>query len=224
MRRAPRIFFSSLLDKKRARMNGNNYVIGLAATLLAIAAVGCADVPTEKVDEARKALDAARGAEAAAYAAGEMALAEDAAKRLDAELALQKDKFALFRSYDTAEQLAAEVRETSQTAVDAAAEGKEQAKDEAMAEITQARTMLAEVRAMMANAPRGKGTALDLAALKSDLAAAEAALNEVDASFSSGRYLDAETGASAARESIEKVREAVTAAVQAKQSAAQRRG
>jgi len=224
MRRVPRIVFPSLLDKERARMNRNSYAMGLAATLMVVAAVGCADVPTDKIDEARQALDAARTAEAATYATGEMAQAEDAAKRLDAELALQKDKFALFRSYDTAEQLAAEVRETSQAATDAATEGKEQAKDEAMAEITQARTMLAEVRAMMANAPRGKGTALDLAALNSDLTAAEAALNEVDASFGSGRYLDAETGASAARESIEKVREAVTAAVQAKQSAARRRG
>jgi hypothetical protein len=64
-------------------------------------AAGCAEPPTARVDAAKQEL-AALANEAATYASGAYATAEDAVEQLDAELVVQEASFALMRDYERA--------------------------------------------------------------------------------------------------------------------------
>ena len=81
----------------------------LAPTLIATATLvaGCASAPTDAVNKANDALDAAQQAQAPDYAPEAWTTAQDSQAKLQAELAAQEKKFALFRSYDEAKNLAA---------------------------------------------------------------------------------------------------------------------
>jgi len=205
-------------------MRGNRvFVVVSVLTVAALTAVGCSKPPQADIDAAKQALGDAKVAEAPAYAADEWVQAEDAAKLLDTELKLQGEKFAMFRSYKHATELASAAKTAAEDATQTAVEAKDQAREEAMATIEQVRAMLVEVQDMLAKAPTGKGTQADLAALRSDLDGVQLALAEADASYQSGRYLDAQTGASAALTSVEQVKADIDAAVRAREASRAKR-
>ncbi|HKQ60125.1 MAG TPA: hypothetical protein VJS92_02500 [Candidatus Polarisedimenticolaceae bacterium] len=183
-----------------------------------VVVAGCAKPPQAEIDAAKKAVADAR-AEASEYASQAMSQAEDAVSQLDAELKAQEDKFALFRSYKKATELAATAKAAGERAASEAATAKEQAKNDATDAIGRARTTLSEVQALMAQAPTGKGTQADIEVLKSDLAGVETSINEADSSFQAGKYKDAKAKADAAVASAENVRSAINAAIEAKKTA-----
>ena len=65
-------------------------------------------------------------------------------------------------------------------------------------------------------APRGKGTALDLQVMKSDLASVETTIAEADMSFGSEKYLEAQKQAKLAINTATTVKNELTAAMEAK--------
>ena len=188
-------------------------VIGLAAM------TGCASPPDEEIAASRQALEEARAAEAADYAPPSMSEAENLMAELDAELQVQQEKSRMFRSYDRATELAAQVQQASNQAVADAALGKEQAREEAEALIAEVRASLDEVKTMLANAPRGKGSRADIMVRKADLAAVETGLGEIEASFAAGDYADAIAKAEAANQTTLSTKEAIAAAIQLKSQA-----
>ena len=84
--------------------------------------------------------------------------------------------------------------------------------NEATALIAEGRTALEEATKVLAKAPRGKGSAADLAAMKADLEAAGVSLTEAEASLAAGTFLDAKSKATSAKETIQRVVDAVTQA------------
>jgi hypothetical protein len=194
----------------------------LACVVAIVAIAGCAKPPAEQIEQAKQAVQDAQAADAATYAPQDLSAAEDAQKRLDAELKLQEEKFALFRSYKQATTLAAEVKSAGEQASAAAADGKEKAKQEATQQIADTQALLDEVRALLAKAPRGKGSEADIAAMSADLDAVGAALAEANASLQSGDYRDAQNKAAAARSSVEQVKTDIETAIEMR-SGAQRK-
>jgi hypothetical protein len=196
-------------------------------SLLVIAAfaalVGCAKVPQVEVDAARQSLSSAREAEAGDYAPEALRAAQDAAAKLDAELKVQEEKFALFRSYKNTTDLATAAKAEGEKAKQAAAQGKERTKAEVEALLNETRQMLTETQDMLASAPTGKGTQLDKAALQSDLTGVQTSLSEVDTVYASGRYKEAKTKAEAAKRSAEAVRADIQAAIDQAKTAKTRR-
>lgn len=188
-----------------------------------VALVGCAKPPQVEVDAARQALSGAREAEATDYAPEALRAAQDAGAKLDAELKVQEEKFALFRSYKVSTELANAAKSEGEKAKQAAVQGKDRTKQEVEAMLTETRQMLTETQDMLASAPTGKGTQLDKAALQSDLAGVETSLTEVDAIFASGRYKEAKTKAEAAKRSAEAVRTDISAALEMAKTAHTRR-
>lgn len=186
-------------------------------------AAGCSKAPQADIDAAKSALEQATLAEADVYAADQYAAADDAMKRLEAELTLQEEKSALFRRYGTATELATEVKTASAAAAAAAVTGKEQVQAEATDTLVATRELLAEVQGIVAKAPTGKGTQADLAAMKADLEGVQTALDEADAAFAAGAYMDAQTGATAARDVLEQVKADVAAAIEARKAARAKR-
>jgi hypothetical protein len=183
---------------------------------VALLSVGCAKQPTEAIDAAKSSLAAAKTAEAADYAPAALAAAETAAAALDAEIKAQSEKFALTRSYTRASELAAQAKAAADKAAAEAVTGKEQMKTEATTLVAGVRSAVDSAKAALAKAPKGKGTTADLEAMKSDVAAVETGLADMDAAIASGNYKDAKVKAEAAKATLDKIVADVEAAIAAK--------
>jgi colicin import membrane protein len=182
---------------------------------LALLAAGCAEPPQAEIDAVNAALQEVQAGDAPEYAPDALRAAEDAKAALEAEIKAQAEKFALTRNYDVALQKATAAKEAAAAAQTQAAAAKEKAMNDATAAIAAQRTALAEARTLLAGAPKGKGTKMDLAAMGTDLDGAEQALNEADALMASSRYREAAAKAQASGSSIMAVKTQVEDAMAA---------
>lgn len=177
--------------------------------------VACAKVPQVPIDQARQALESAK-AEASKWAADSLTAAQNKAAELDAELAVQKGK--LFKNYDKTLQLVQELRQLSEKATQDAASAKSAAKAEAEAAVTQAETTLTAAREALAKAPKGKGSATDIAAMTGDLDAAAATIATAKTDLSNENFQDAKTKAASATQQADRVVNEVNVAIEMQQS------
>jgi hypothetical protein len=190
-----------------------------AALGVALLTFACASEPKQAVDAAKAALEAARTAGAADYAPEAFAAAETAMASLDAEIKAQSEKFALTRSYTKATELAAAATKAAEAATADAATGKEKMKAEATALIDEVKTAVTTTKELLAKAPKGKGSAADIEAMKTDVAGIESSLADVDAAMAAGRFKDAKVKAEAAKQGLDKIAADVQAAMAAKKAA-----
>jgi hypothetical protein len=198
-------------------MNGKIRVVLLSTVVLGLAA--CEDPPEPAIQSARVALMSAETAGAEDYAPDSLGAAEAAQQALDAELTLQEEKFAMFRDYEEATRLATEAQAAAERAAADAEAGKAQVRRETEALVAQVRAIVDEASTMLATAPRGKGSEVDLAVLQADIAAASALLPEVEQSLAAGRYLEAKSRAESALATAQGVKDQVLAAIALAQSA-----
>jgi hypothetical protein len=186
----------------------------LSLVLCLATVVGCSKPPQQDIDAANTSLEAARTAGAQDYAPESLQAAEQAKQDLDNELQVQQDKF--FKSYRKAKELAAAAKTAADKAEQDANTGKEAMRQEVGTAIQNARTELAAVRDQLAKAPRGKGTAADLATLTSDLDGIDTSLNEAQAAFDGQRYAEAKTKVEAAGQTLATVKSDIEGAQAAK--------
>ncbi|MDZ7291639.1 MAG: DUF4398 domain-containing protein [candidate division KSB1 bacterium] len=172
-------------------MRGKTFVaiVGLIFALALIA--GCAKAPQETVDAAKAAMEAAKAAEADRYLADQFNAAKDSLDAALAEIEAQNSKFALTRNYDRAKALLDAALAAFNTAKDGVAAKKEQVKAEADTLMTQATAAVAEVKKLMAKAPRGKEGKEVLEQMKTELSGVEASLTEATNAMTSGDFLTA---------------------------------
>lgn len=193
----------------RVRAGFMMLALGLAVTLVA-----CATPPTADIDAVKTSLSGAEAAGAADYAADSLKAAQDAQAALDAELKAQEGNW--MKSYDKAKTLAADAKAAGEKATTDATAGKEKAKADATQGIADAKAALTAAQELLAKAPKGKGTAADLAAMKTDLETAATTITEAEAALGSVKYLDAKAKAEAAKAAAGTVTAAVEAAKAAK--------
>lgn len=184
--------------------------------LAVLVLVGCAKPPQAEIDEAKGAVQTAVSAEASDYAGDSLRAAQDAVAQLDQELKAQEEKFALFRSYKKASELAAAAKSAGEKAEADAKAGKEAARQAAESMMAEATTLLTEVKEMLDKAPKGKGTAADLEMMKSDLAGVESSLADAQNSFNAEKYLEAKSKIEAAMSGANGVKSALEQAMAAK--------
>lgn len=175
---------------------------------------GCSKEPTEAVSGVNASLEAAKSAEANVYAPRELQAAEQAKATMDTEIAAQKRKFALFRSYGKSSELAVTAKQLADQATEAAKAGKERARVQAQDMINQVQAGIEEVRGMIATAPRGKGSETDIKALEADLAAVEAQLAQMQKDYAAEQYLPARAKAEAALASLNNIKTAIQTAIE----------
>ncbi|MBM3318078.1 MAG: hypothetical protein FJY75_09530 [Candidatus Eisenbacteria bacterium] len=180
---------------------------------------GCAKPPAEAIEAARQALESAKAAQASEYAPRSLANAETAKSTLEAELKAQEDKFALFRSYKKATEMATAAKAAADQTVQDANTAKEQARRESEALIGQVRAAIDEAKQMLASAPRGKGSQMDIKALEADIASTEASLAEVERTYGEGAYLRAKAKAQATLQSVNNIKSTITAAIEMRKQA-----
>ncbi len=179
--------------------------------------VACAKPPQQLIDSAKQSVEAAKAAEAATYAPDSLKAATSKASALDAELAVQNDKF--FKSYKLTEQLANELKTLGDKAKADAVAGKEKAKADAQAAITAAETSVNDAREALKKAPKGKGSTADVAAMTGDVDAAAKGVEDAKADMTAEKFLDAQTKAANAKAQADKVKADVEAAIEMKKSA-----
>lgn len=164
--------------------------------LAVLLVTGCAKPPTEQIEAAEKAVKEAQQSGAATYTAEEYAKLEGTLAALKQEVGDQDGKFALFRDYGKAEQLAASAKADGERVKTEAAKKKEEAKAAALQAQQVAQESVKSTLDLVAKAPVGKDRAA-LEAIKNDADALKASLNQVQTAFDKEDYLAAQTQAKA---------------------------
>lgn len=159
--------------------------------LIMVILAGCAKSPTQEIDGVKKAVEAAKAG------GGEKYLPEET-KKVDSnlsaaldEIKTQDSKFALFRNYDKAKQMLADVKTNTEKVKTDTAVKKEEAKNSAIAGQEEAKKAIKEAKALLGKAPKGKGTAADIAAMKADIKGLEDFLPEIQQLIDKEDYLAA---------------------------------
>lgn len=180
---------------------------GVALTLaLVVGLSACGSAPTEELDAARMSVDAATAAAAQDYAPEAMEPVMAVQMELETELAAQSERFALTRSYERAEALADSVKALADAAAVRAAEAKAEMQRTADSLMVVLTSELADTRMALSTAPRGKGSATDLAALAGDLDGVGTILEEARGAYGASDYKGAMTKLQAAQQGIQGVR------------------
>lgn len=181
------------------------FVRNAAIPVILIAAIallaGCSKEPVLAIQDAEAALSQLQAAGAAEYSPQSLSDAQNAMAQLKAEVEAQKGKFALFRSFKNAEAMALTAKQTAESGIQATEAAKAAAKAEAENALAAARAALVEAQRLVAEAPVGKGSELDIKMLQSDLMGVEQQLADADGTLAAGRFNEARTKAQAAMNS-----------------------
>jgi hypothetical protein len=139
--------------------------------------VGCAKLPTEEINAAKASIDAVVAEGAQKFAAEDSKKLNDSMQAAQDEIKVQDSK--TFKDYKKAKELLAKVKADAETLKTGLAAKKEEAKKNAAVAQEAAKASVAEAKALMAKAPKGKGSKADIEALKADLKGIEDSLAEV---------------------------------------------
>ncbi len=152
---------------------------------------GCSEAPTAAIEAANKTLTEARSAGSSEYLADEDKAVNDKLEAALQEIKAQDEKMAILRKYDQAEQLLAEAKLAGEKLQADTTAKKDQAKNDAVALRESAGQAIFAAKALLEQAPAGKGTEADIAALHSDLSALEESLPSIQESIDQGDFLGA---------------------------------
>ncbi len=190
-----------------------NAVKVLAVNLLVLFVLaGCGSQPTQEMQGAKAAVDAAVADGGEKYSVDEMKTVNSTLNAAMEEVKTQDAKW--FKNYDKAKELLAKAKSDADTVKSGLAAKKEQAKAEATTNLTAATEAVKAAKAALAKAPKGKGSAADLEAMKGDVQGLDAALAEVQPLIDSQDYAAARAKAAGIKGKADEVSSAVTAAME----------
>jgi colicin import membrane protein len=192
----------------------------LVLTMLGLAA--CSKPPEQAMQAGSAALEQAKAAGAETYAADALQKAQDALNRADAEKKAQDEKFVLFRSYKSSEEMYNQAKAELDAATQAAAAGKEQAKAEATTAVDDAKAALAAANDALGKAPKSKDTKADLELWANDLGTYATTVTEAETAMAAEDYLGAKAKAESVTAKAGEITTSIEAAIE-KVSAAKRR-
>ena len=176
--------------------------------------LACAKPPQDDIDAAKASLEAAKTAAADIYAPESLKAAEDASSAVQTEVDAQAAKFALFRSYEKTKELVAAAKTAADKAKTDADAKKAEVKNEATQLIDAAKAELAAAQDLMKKAPKGKGSKADIEALQGDLNTVQPMIDDAQASFNAGKFMDAKNKALSAKDKGTSVKDAITKAIE----------
>lgn len=183
-----------------------------ANALVALMLVGCGSQPAQEIQAAKTAVDAVAAEGGEKFAPAETKGVSDALNAAMEEVKAQDGKF--FKNYDKAKELLVKAKGDAETLKSGLAAKKEQAKTEATANLAAAGDAVKAAKAALAKAPKGKGAAADIEAMKGDLQGLEAALAEVQPLIDSQDYAAARDKAASVKTKADEVSAAVASAME----------
>ncbi|MDP3297974.1 MAG: hypothetical protein Q8N09_10390 [Thermodesulfovibrionia bacterium] len=186
-------------------------VVALALTLMVMLAA-CAKQPTQEMDAAKVAVDAAIAAGGDKYAKEEVKGLNDELTAATDEIKVQDGKF--FKNYDKATEILAKVKANADTLTTEIPAKKEKAKNDAQAAIDAAKAAVNDAKALLAKAPRGKGTKADIEALRADVAGLEASITEAEGLMGTEDYMAASDKANGVKDKAAEVSSQISQAIE----------
>jgi len=145
----------------------------------------CADLPQTEIDAANTAIATAKAAGAEVYVAEEFNALSDSMAVAMASLEEQKSKF--FKKYTkTVEKLNNVTTMANEVSANTEAT-KETVKSEILASMEEVKTLVAEGRQLITEAPKGKEGTTALQAIMTELDVVEASINESNTMFQNGQ-------------------------------------
>jgi hypothetical protein len=194
-------------------MSKKRFLLTLGVVVVLSLVIGCAKAPQQEVDAAKAALEAAKTAEGDRYLPDLYNAAQDTLNAALAEIETQNSKFALTRNYGKAKQLLASALNLSnQVSADVAAK-KEEVKADVAQKLTDLNTSIADTKALLKKAPRGKEGREILEAMTSDLTTVENSTADVNALVEKGDFLAAKDKVNAALAKVNSIKEELTNAI-----------
>jgi uncharacterized coiled-coil DUF342 family protein len=172
----------------------------------------CAKQPTQAIDAAKAAIEAATKEGATVYAADELKKLNDDLQAAMDEVSTQGKKF--FKKFGTAKEMLTKVQADAD-ALKATIPAKiEAAKNAALQAQTEAKAVLDEAKALLEKAPMGKGTKADIMAMKADLAGLETSFAEIQTAIDGADYFGASAKAATIKEKATVISDQVKAAIE----------
>lgn len=173
--------------------------------LVLVFVVGCSKPPTEELNAAKSAVDAV-APEASKY------VAEDVKKLNDDLQAAQNEINA--KNYKQAKEILVKVKTDAETLKTALPQKKELAKNNAIAAQEAAKTAVTDAKALLAKAPKGKGSKADIEAMKADIKGLEESLPELPGLLDAEDYAVATEKANAIKEKAAAVSDQINQALE----------
>jgi hypothetical protein len=178
-------------------------ILGLVLVLIFV--VGCSKPPTEELNAAKSAVDAV-APEASKYAAEDV-------KKLNDDLQAAQNEISA-KNYKQAKEILVKVKADAETLKTTLPQRKEQAKNNAIAAQDVAKTAVADAKALLAKAPKGKGSKADIEAMKADIKGLEELLPEVQRLIDTENYAVATEKANAFKEKAAAVSDQINQALE----------
>jgi len=190
----------------------HTYQTTCVLALALLIAGGCAKPPAEKLEAAEKAVTDTQKSGANIYQPEEYAKLEGTLAAMKKEVADQDSKFALFKDYGKAEQLAASTSTDAVRIQGETVKKKEEAKAAALQAQQVANDAVSSTLELVAKAPVGKDRAA-IEAIKSDAEALKASLAQVQTAIDKEDYPAAQAQAKAIDEKSRSVSAEIEAAL-----------
>lgn len=181
----------------------------LAAAMLFAA---CAKQPTEDISAAKTAVDAVIAEGGEKYAPEDVKKINDTLTAAMDEIKVQDDK--MMKNYAKAKELLAQAKADAESLKVNLPMKKEESKNNAMASQEAAKTALADAKAMLAKAPKGKGSRADIEAMRADLKGLEESLAGVQTAIDSEDYASANQTATSIVDKANEVSAQITSAME----------
>lgn len=160
--------------------------------------VGCAKEPTQEINDAKAALEAAVTEGAKTYTPTEI---EDLNNQLNAAVEEANSKTGkLFASNSEAKEKLLKIKADIETLKAGIPAKKEEAKNNAITAQNEVLASLEEAKTLLASAPTGKGTQADIAAFNADIKALEDSLPELQKAIDGEDYFGASEKAKTIKE------------------------
>ncbi len=180
--------------------------------ILLIFLFACSKKPTAEIETTQNAVNAVISEGLGKYAPEDEKKLKDALSAAMDEIKIQDSK--TFKNYDKAKQLLAEVKKSAEEMRASLPAKKEEAKQNALSALESAKSAVNEAKSLLAKAPKGKGTAADIEALKSDVKGLEESLAEVQGLIEKEEFGEAVTKANAVKDKASGVTTQITQALE----------
>lgn len=173
---------------------------------------GCGKPPTQEIQDTKAAVDVLKQEGLGKYSPEDEKKLDDALAAAMNEVNAQDKK--TFKNYDNAKKMLADVKRQAETLKAELPAKKESAKQNALSAQEAAKTAVSEAKALLAKAPKGKGTAADIEVLRGDVKGLEDSLAEVQALIDKEEYGAATNKANAIKDQAAGVKDQITQAME----------
>lgn len=185
----------------------------LTLGVILLVASGCQKVPQVQLDLAKTALDSAKTAQADRYLPAEFSAIQDTFNVAVTTVETMKSKSFWKRNYKEAAAQLDRVKAKADLVITNTTAKKEEVKKQAESAIVEINALVAEDKALIKKAPKGKEGKAALEAIQQDINAIESTVTEASGILSKGDYLTANDKLTAAKEKALSIKAELQAAI-----------